>query len=462
MAPSIRFSVPRYVLASVAISWGGFLNGYDSGAIGGITAMDQFTASIGRLSPSLLGFTVALIMLTGALPSVVAGHLADRYGRLRIIAVGAVLFAVGALLQGSASSLAQFLVGRAVAGAGEGVYLSLMAVYICEIVPVKARGTLAGLPQFMSTAGICAGYFTCFGSVEMESSWAWRLPYVVQALIAVGLAACCAVPGALPESPRWLMMHGQRDKALSAVRRLHFGMDEAERDILAGSDQRPSLSLWQSIVLIFRKGYRTRTILALFILGMVQLSGIDAVIYYAPILFAQAGLSSSTSSFLASGVSAILMLAVSIPAFLLTDKWGRRTSTISGGLALSSIMFLMGILYAAGVVHPYGPARWVAIVAVFAFALTFTATWGIVGKIYAGEIQPSHTRAAANSVATGLGFVCVFMYTTATPNADTAAVHELACSHSNPYPFGQISLRCLLPFWRPSTWNERGALRLHA
>lgn len=99
------------------------------------------------------------------------------------------------------------------------------------------------------------------------------------------------------------------------------------------------------------------------------------------------------------------MLAVSIPAFLLADKWGRRTSAITGGLGLSGLMLLIGTLYAAGVVHPYGIARWVVIVCVFAFGLTYCATWGIVGKIYASEIQPSNTRAAANCVAQGLGFV---------------------------------------------------------
>lgn len=102
------------------------------------------------------------------------------------------------------------------------------------------------------------------------------------------------------------------------------------------------------------------------------------------------------------------MLAISVPAFLLADKWGRRTSAITGGVGLSGIMFLIGSLYAAGAVHPYGVARWVVVVSVFLFGLLFCATWGIVGKIYAAEIQPTHVRAAANCVAQGLAFVCLF------------------------------------------------------
>ena len=399
MSPKL---VPNYVLAAVVVSVGGFLNGLDTGSIGAITAMSQFTKSIGKLSPGLLGFTVSLIMLTGAVPSVFAGQLAEKFGRLQVIMLGSSFFVVGAVLQGAAGGLPLFLAGRALGGFGEGIYLSNVSVYVCEIAPVKRRGMLAGLPPFMATAGVCCGYFLCYGTVHLGSSMAWRLPYIVQAALGVCLTLSCFT---LPDSPRWLIQHGRRAEALQALQKLNFSMVEAEKDILSASEQWPTLSSLQSFLLLFRRGYRARTVLALFILGMVQLSGIDGVLYYAPTLFTQAGLPGQTASFLASGLSAILMLLISIPAFLLADKWGRRTSAITGGIGLSGCMLLIGSLYAASAVHPYGIARWVVIVSVFIFGLTYTATWGIVGKIYASEIQPAHTRAAANCVAQGLGFV---------------------------------------------------------
>lgn len=273
---------PRYVLASIAISLGGLLNGYDTGSIGSVTSMAQFTDSIGHLSSTMVGFTVSLIMLTGTVPSVFAGWLADRYGRLRIIMLGSALFGVGALLQGTASGISQFLVGRTIAGLGEGVYLSNMNVYISEISPTKSRGVLAGLPQFLATAGICVGYFTCYGSVYIgESSIAWRLPFVVMVVLSVVFVGCCL---RLPESPRWLMSHGDQIAALDSLRRLDFSMVEAEREFMGGSgggaiEQRMSLTPWQSFTMLFKRGYRARTILALFVLGMVQLSGIDGVLY---------------------------------------------------------------------------------------------------------------------------------------------------------------------------------------
>jgi len=138
----------------------------------------------------------------------------------------------------------------------------------------------------------------------------------------------------------------------------------------------------------------------------------DQISQYAPTIFAQAGIPSQTASFLASGVSAILMLAFSIPATLLADKWGRRTSAIYGGVILSGTMLLIGSLYAANVVHSDGAARWVVIVSVFVFAIGYVSTWAIVGKIYASEIQPTRTRATTNSMATGGSFVSrIYVFT---------------------------------------------------
>ena len=102
------------------------------------------------------------------------------------------------------------------------------------------------------------------------------------------------------------------------------------------------------------------------------------------------------------------MLMITVPAVILADKWNRRTSVISGGILLAGCMGLIGSLYAVGVVHAYGTARWVVIVTIYVFAITYCATWGIVGKIVASEIQPAKTRASSNAVAQGLNFVSCY------------------------------------------------------
>lgn len=266
----------NYVSASIALSFAGFLNGYDTGSIGAIAQMDQFRNVVGDLSATMLGITVSMVMLTGAVPALLAGQLADKHGRLKIIGPGAAMFCAGAVLQATAFSLGQFIAGRAISGAGQGMFLGNISVYITEIAPSRRRGRLAAMPQFMAAAGICVGYFCCFGTAGIKSSFAWRLPFAIMISISFMLALVCL---ALPESPRWLLLQGRGQEARSAVVLLDFDMDEARRDFLDTPQETPSLSTRQTYALLFRAAYRQRTLLALFILSMTQLSGIDAITY---------------------------------------------------------------------------------------------------------------------------------------------------------------------------------------
>ncbi|RDW66928.1 hypothetical protein BP5796_09677 [Coleophoma crateriformis] len=457
-----------YTLCASVISLGGFLNGcvsffmllatkpkflantlkrYDTGSIGAVTTMPQFEESINKLSPTLQGFTVALIMVTGAVPGIFAGQLANRYGQLLVVMTGALVFTLGTALEAGSSKLSMFLVGRALAGIGEGMWLTNISVYITEIAPKVKRGTFVSMPQLMAAFGICAGYFTCYGSIHISSSLSWRLPFIIQSILAIVLAISCIY---MPMSPRWLQLNNRSEEALRSIHRLDISPVEAEKDILR---PRPV------------KEYRGRTMLAFFILGMLQLCGIDGVLYYAPILFTQAGLGAGTASFLASGVSAIAMLLVSIPAFLYTDKWGRRSSIITGGVLLSGSMFIIGGLYASESVHAdSGGGRWLVIVLIFVFALSFVGTWGVVGKIYASEILDARTRDVANSAAQGLGFFTNWLVAFTTP------IFLAHSSYGAYFLFGSLSLLAVLVLivFMPETrgysleYIQEGFQNLHA
>ncbi|KAI9723471.1 MAG: hypothetical protein M1828_004201 [Chrysothrix sp. TS-e1954] len=410
-----RWKPAGYVLASLTLSLGGLANGYDTGSIGGVVVMDQFHDVFGELSPTMHGFTVSFVMLAGSFSSLFAGQMADRIGRLPTIGIGAVILLLGQIFQGAAFWLPMFLVGRMLAGLGQGFLIGNIAVYIAELAPSARRGVLVSTFQLMVVTGICLGYFTCYGTVKLPSSLAWRIPYIIQGSMAIILAISCRF---IPESPRWLMLHNRREKAMEAIEKLDIHREEAEKDILRVVDAdhaRLEPSLIQNFILPFRRQYRMKTGLALFVLGMVQLSGIDGVLYYAPTLFEQAGLPAKTAGFVASGVSALLMLLISIIALVFADSWPRRTSFITGGVILSSCMLLIGSLYASDSVHSYGIARWVVVVAIFVFALAYCGTWAIVGKLYAGEIQPAKTRAAANGVAQALNFFANWVVAMITP-----------------------------------------------
>lgn len=142
----------------------------------------------------------------------------------------------------------------------------------------------------------------------------------------------------------------------------------------------------------------------------------DICFKHAPLLFEQAGLASSDASFFASGVSAIVIFAVTIPALIWADRWGRRRSTIYGGIGLAVTMFLIGGLYAGNAVYnSTGAGRWTAIVCIYIFAVIYSLSRAVGIKIYAAEIQPQRTRASATSLAHGSNWAANFLVALTTP-----------------------------------------------
>ncbi|KAL2800467.1 putative transporter [Aspergillus keveii] len=435
------FIPPRYLTSALIVSIGGLLNGLDTGVIGPLTVMPTFFNTIGPIS-SIHGFIVSTVLLSATFASLFSGTISDKLGRTRLLAVGSLVFALGATLEASARRLPVFIVGRLVVGTGEGLFLSTLVVYICEISPSKYRDPLASLVQVFITVGLVTDYFMCYGTVRPHSDFFWRFSLALQA----GVAALLAILARfwLPESPRWLGHQGRHAAADAAW--VVLGIGEADRD--NGGEETDTLdsgdrmTIWDRALFdhgrgiaqlrrVLDPGSRRQALLAVFLMSMQQLSGIDGVLYYAPLLFHQAGLSTSTSSFLASGVSAIVICLSSIPAFLRTDKAGRRVPTLYGGIVLATIMALIGSLYASGSVQPdTGVARWVVIVSIYLFAITNCITWALGIKVFASEIQPVPTRATATSIAQSANCITNFAVAYITPillQKSSSGVYFLFC-----------------------------------
>ena len=245
----------------------------------------------------------------------------------------------------------------------------------------------------------------------------------------------------LPPSPRWLTLHGRQAEATAAWDRLEVSHAEREKVELESETRveatPTTLSTVEKLFDIFSADVRSRTALAVFMMAAQQLSGIDGVLYvstrsaislaflgiveltssqYAPLLFQQAGLTSSDASFFASGVSALVIFGVTILGLLYSDKWGRRGSIVYGGIGLASTMFVIGSLYAGKAVHSSsGAGRWVVIVFIYLFAMIYSLTWGVSVKIFAAEIHPQRTRAAATTLAHSSNWLANFLVALTTP-----------------------------------------------
>ncbi|CZR55874.1 related to sugar transporter [Phialocephala subalpina] len=436
---------PKYVQAATLISLGGILFGLDTGTIGPLTIMPQSTQTFGPLSSTIHGLVVSTILIPAALSSFFGGHIANTLGRLKGIAVGAAIFGLGAGIEAASVKLGMLIAGRAVKGIGEGLFLSTSVVYITEISPPRSRGTLASIPQFMTTIGVCAGYFTCYGTVSLPSSASWRLPFALQSFIACLFVLTTLL--FLPESPRWLTATGRHPEAILIWEKL--GIDTTEREKIEESGSREALSEVKTldILSVFSPDAYRQTALGVFLMAMQQASGIDGVLYYAPLLFSRAGLSSSTSSFLASGISALLMFLITIPAFLLADSWGRRPSAIVGGVIQVFCMFLIGGLFLGGDGEVKGVKGWVVVVAIYVFAVGFSGTWGVTLRVYTSEIQGPKTRAGASSLALSANWTVNWIIAFTTP---------IFLAHSSfgvYFLFGSTTLLTVVVciFWMPET-----------
>ena len=373
--------------------------------------MQSFQRDIASTSTTIHGLVVSSILIPAAITSLVVGRFADKVGRPHAVVVGSGMFTIGAGLETGAVSLAMFLIGRIIAGLGEGLFLSVTVVYICELSPPHQRGTLTGFVQFITAIGVLIGYFLAYRTVNWQSSASWRVPLSIKTGAALLYTAVCA---SLPHSPRWLVLHGRYEEAKLLWRRLGLEPPEKQSERARDLDPETSVSrmvketdvVSRSLIRAWRKDVRNRTALGAFTMAMLQLSGIDSVLYYSPIIFKETGLVDETTSFLASGAMLAAIVAITIPAIVMADRWKRKTATITGGVLISASMIIIGSLYASGSVHPHsGAGRWVVIVTIYIYVLSYCFTWAVCFRGYPSEIQPPVTRAAASSISQSANWV---------------------------------------------------------
>ncbi|KAF9242668.1 general substrate transporter [Melanogaster broomeanus] len=389
----------KIYLIALHTSLAGLLWGLDTGSIGPLTQMSQFSDSIGRLSSGQLGIYVACILLSASISSFCSGYLADIMSRKYAILTGGLIVAIGTVISASANNFPALICARLITGIGQGQSISVVTIYLCEIAPQEIRGTIATVLQLLITVGIAAGYFIAYGTSRLNTSLAWRIPFIIEACMAVLLAVGMVF---MPYSPRWLVQRGRYEEARAVLQSLRQteNVDE-ELNSVRGTLEDESTKQ-ASFSDVFSKRYIRRSLLGIFLMGFEMLCGIDAVLYYAPILFTQAGFSSQRASFLASGVSGIINLVFTIPAQIWVDKWGRKFPLIGGGIAMASCYLAIGCLYVAhggkedGEVYLSNKAsQWAVIILIYMFVANFAWSWAVVIKLYACEIMPTRLRAKA-------------------------------------------------------------------
>jgi MFS transporter, SP family, sugar:H+ symporter len=398
-----------YIGAIVAVATiGGFLFGYDSGAVNG--TQEGLRAAFG-LGDAGLGFTVGSLLIGCFIGAFFAGRLADLMGRRNTMMVAALLFLVGALVQGFADSQPIFVIARLVGGMAVGAASVLSPAYISEVAPASIRGRLTTVQQIMIITGLTAAflvnYFLAASAGESTAGFwlgieAWRWMYLMQALpAAVFLIALLLIP----ESPRYLVSKRRDEKALEVLTSL-YGSDVAgtklnEIRATFAEDHRPQLSDIKGPGLF---GIRSIVWVGIMLAVFQQLVGINVIFYYGATLWQLAGFTEDQSLQIN-----IVSGAVSIAACFLTiaviDKVGRKPLLLIGSAGMAVTLFTMVYAFANGTLDSEGNLQLsstlgtVALVAANLYVIFFNFSWGPVMWVMLGEMFPNQIRGSALAVA---------------------------------------------------------------
>jgi sugar porter (SP) family MFS transporter len=381
----------RVLLWSVTSALAGFLFGFDTVVISGaektIQALWHLTAhthGLEAVGPALYG-TVA-----GAL---LGGWPTDRFGRKATLLCIGVFYLIGSIWAALATNLAAFSVARAIGGLGIGISTVTAPLYISEIAPPKYRGRLAGMFQFNIVFGILAAYVSNWLLGGMgENAWRWMLG--VAAVPSVIYAVLCF---SLPESPRWLLVRkGNREAGLKVLRLIEpeapQSQIEAEADaiIAASPGQAAAAPFWTWRL-------RIPIMLAIFIAFFNQLSGINAILYYAPRIFEMAGLTEKAALLQSVGIGVTNFLFTFVGLYLI-DRLGRRTLLFIGSFGY--IISLSLVAWAFFTAHTnFVP------VCVFAFIAAHAVGQGAVIWVFISEIFPNRHRAEGQALGCGTHWV---------------------------------------------------------
>lgn len=374
-----------YISAAIA-ALGGLLFGYDTGVISGaeLFLKNDFTLSIIALEVIVSG-----VLAGAAVGALLGGRMADLFGRRRLLIATAIIFAAGGLACAAATSPTVLIVGRIVVGLGIGLASASVPVYISEVSPANARGWQVSLFQLAITVGILVAYIVDYAFAAIQGwRWMFGLAVVPAAIFGLGMLF-------LPESPRWLARRGHHDKARAMLMRIRGTSDvsaelqEIERS-LTHANERGQLSD------LLAPSIRPALLVGIGLAIFQQVTGINTVIYYAPLIIQSAGISSASGAILATAGIGLVNVLMTIVAMWLIDRMGRRPLLLVGIAGMAITLGLLGLaFYVSG---KSVALVWLAVISMMVYVGSFAISLGPIFWLLISEIYPLKIRNSAEGL----------------------------------------------------------------
>lgn len=393
-----------YVLfMAVVAAIGGILFGYDTAVISGTISSVSGQFSLDTIQQ---GWYVGCALVGSIIGVLFAGTLSDSIGRKKTMLIAATLFCLSAIFCAASAGFVQLVCFRIIGGMGIGIVSIVSPVYISEVSPADRRGTMVSLYQLAVTIGFLAAYIVNFWiqdaaqSAQYSSGW-WR--HVMQDEMWRGMLGSMTVPAIMyfiviffiPESPRWLIVKGEGGKASAILTRIYSDRAAAETQMseTKASIEGETVSEWKALL---QPGILKAVIIGSAIAILGQFMGVNAVLYYGPEIFSDAGLSSGDSMFSQVLVGAVNMLTTVIAVFII-DKVGRRQLIYWGvsGMILSLIM--IGLYFLCGEAWGLGNGFLLSFFLFYVFCCAISIS--AVVFVLLSEMYPNSVRGRAMSVA---------------------------------------------------------------
>jgi len=387
------------IFVTVIAAIGGLLFGFDTAIVAGATRYlkDQFA-----LTSLQEGWAVSVVLIGCMFGAGLAGSISDRIGRKRFMLVSAVLFFISALGCAFPQNIFQFVIFRFVGGLGIGSASILAPLYIAEVSPARIRGALVSVNQMAIVTGILLAYFVnwAFAGVG-PSNWRWMygmgaLPSVVFFLLLL----------LVPESPRWLVKEDREEEALGVLTRVN---DAATAAAEVRSIKETLLLEKGSLAELFRPGFRRALLIAVVLAILQQITGINAILYYAPRIFERAGFE-RISAIGQSTIVGFINMLFTIVAILLVDKVGRKPLLLIAAAGMGVSQLLLGAAFR--VENLSGSAILFLILLYIAF---FAMAMGPIVWVVLSEIFPTRMRGSAMAIATVALWIADFAVTLTFP-----------------------------------------------
>ena len=393
-----------YVLfMAVVAAIGGILFGYDTAVISGTISSVSGQFSLDTIQQ---GWYVGCALVGSIIGVLFAGTLSDSIGRKKTMLIAATLFCLSAIFCAASAGFVQLVCFRIIGGMGIGIVSIVSPVYISEVSPADRRGTMVSLYQLAVTIGFLAAYIVNFWiqdaaqSAQYSSGW-WR--HVMQDEMWRGMLGSMTVPAIMyfiviffiPESPRWLIVKGEGGKASAILTRIYSDRAAAETQMseTKASIEGETVSEWKALL---QPGILKAVIIGSAIAILGQFMGVNAVLYYGPEIFSDAGLSSGDSMFSQVLVGAVNMLTTVIAVFII-DKVGRKQLIYWGvsGMILSLIM--IGLYFLCGEAWGLGNGFLLSFFLFYVFCCAISIS--AVVFVLLSEMYPNSVRGRAMSVA---------------------------------------------------------------